>query len=95
VNHELIFWQISPLGDPATQSMTSSLPEKCGWRPPFRETGIAFYGSKCRPAFSVRREKVLAYGVSWTAASKASTSGSPPDRKAAWTCDSKFGSDRM
>jgi hypothetical protein len=30
VNHELIFWQISPLGDPATQSITSSLPEKCG-----------------------------------------------------------------
>jgi hypothetical protein len=30
VNHELIFWQISPLGDPATQSMTSSSHEKCG-----------------------------------------------------------------
>jgi hypothetical protein len=30
VNHELIFWQIWPLGDAATQFMTSSLPEKCG-----------------------------------------------------------------
>jgi hypothetical protein len=30
VNHELIFRQISPLVDPATQSMTSSLHEKCG-----------------------------------------------------------------
>jgi hypothetical protein len=30
VNHELIFRQISPLGDPATQSMTSSSHEKCG-----------------------------------------------------------------
>jgi hypothetical protein len=30
VNHELIFWQISPLGNSATQSMTSSSREKCG-----------------------------------------------------------------
>src|SRR6266850_8438321 len=30
VNHVLIFRQISPLGDPATQSMTSSSHEKCG-----------------------------------------------------------------
>lgn len=30
MNHELIIRQISPLGDPATQSMTSSLLEKCG-----------------------------------------------------------------
>jgi hypothetical protein len=30
VNHELIFRQISPLGHPATQSMTSSSHEKCG-----------------------------------------------------------------
>ena len=30
VNHELIFRQISPLGDPSTQSMTSSSHEKCG-----------------------------------------------------------------
>jgi hypothetical protein len=30
VNHELIFRQISPLGDPATQSMTSSSHEKSG-----------------------------------------------------------------
>jgi hypothetical protein len=30
VNHELIFWEISPLGDPATQSMTSSSHEKSG-----------------------------------------------------------------
>src|SRR5882672_220966 len=29
VNHELIFLQISPLGDLATQSMTSSSHEKC------------------------------------------------------------------
>jgi hypothetical protein len=28
VNHELIFRQISPLGDPSTQSMTSSSHEK-------------------------------------------------------------------
>jgi hypothetical protein len=33
VNHELIFWQISPLGDPATQSMISSSHEKCGCTP--------------------------------------------------------------
>ena len=30
VNHELIFRQISPLGDPATRSMTSASHEKCG-----------------------------------------------------------------
>jgi hypothetical protein len=30
VNHELIFRQISSLGDPSTQSMTSSSHEKCG-----------------------------------------------------------------
>jgi hypothetical protein len=30
VNHELIFRQISPLGDPATQSMTASSHEKYG-----------------------------------------------------------------
>ena len=30
MNHELIFRQISPLGYPATQSMTSSSHEKCG-----------------------------------------------------------------
>ena len=30
MNHELIFRQISPLGDPSTQSMTSSSHEKCG-----------------------------------------------------------------
>src|SRR5882757_10273119 len=30
VNHELIFLQISPLGDPATQSMTSSSHENAG-----------------------------------------------------------------
>ena len=30
VNHELIFRQISPVGDSATQSMTSSSHEKCG-----------------------------------------------------------------
>ena len=30
VNPELIFRQISPLGDPATQSMTSSSHEECG-----------------------------------------------------------------
>jgi len=30
VNHELIFRQISPLAEPATQSMTSSSHEKCG-----------------------------------------------------------------
>jgi hypothetical protein len=30
VNHELIFQQISQLGDPSTQSMTSSSHEKCG-----------------------------------------------------------------
>jgi hypothetical protein len=30
VNHELTFRQISPLGDPATQSMTSSSHEKSG-----------------------------------------------------------------
>ena len=30
MNHALIFRQISPLGDPATQSMTSSSHEKCG-----------------------------------------------------------------
>ena len=30
VNPELISWQISPLGDPSTQSMTSSSHEKCG-----------------------------------------------------------------
>jgi hypothetical protein len=30
VNHQLIFRQISPLGDPATQSMTSSSHEKSG-----------------------------------------------------------------
>jgi hypothetical protein len=30
VNQELIFQQISPLGDPATQSMTSPSREKCG-----------------------------------------------------------------
>jgi len=29
VNHELIFRQISPLAEPATQSMTSSSHEKC------------------------------------------------------------------
>ena len=29
-SHELIFRQISPLGNPATQSMTSSSHEKCG-----------------------------------------------------------------
>ena len=33
VNHELIFRQISPLGDPSTQSMTSSSHEKCGCTP--------------------------------------------------------------
>ena len=31
VNHELIFRQISPLGDPATQSMTSASHEKSGF----------------------------------------------------------------
>ena len=30
MNHTLIFRQISPLGDPATQSMTSSSHEKSG-----------------------------------------------------------------
>src|SRR5882757_521375 len=30
VNHELIFRQISPLGDPSTQSMKSSSHGKCG-----------------------------------------------------------------
>jgi hypothetical protein len=30
VNHALIFQQISPLGDPATQSMTALSHEKCG-----------------------------------------------------------------
>jgi hypothetical protein len=30
VNHELILQQISPLGDPSTQSMTSLSHEKCG-----------------------------------------------------------------
>jgi hypothetical protein len=30
VNHELIFLQISPLGDPTTQSMTSASHEKSG-----------------------------------------------------------------
>jgi hypothetical protein len=37
VNHALIFRQISPLGDPATQSMMSSLPEKCGCTPKSNE----------------------------------------------------------
>ena len=30
MNHELIFRQISPLGDPATQSMTSASHEESG-----------------------------------------------------------------
>jgi hypothetical protein len=30
VNHELILRKISPLGEPATRSMTSSSHEKCG-----------------------------------------------------------------
>jgi hypothetical protein len=34
VNHELIFRQISPLGDPATQSMTSSSHGKTGAQMP-------------------------------------------------------------
>ena len=31
MNHALIFRQISPLGDPATQSMTALSHEKCGY----------------------------------------------------------------